>query len=108
MDLKRFVGLVRKICEGLSDIHFSVFQSPIFSASTFYDRSMTMEKNIPNVDDLIGVEEVAKRLGVPKKLIYALCQSGRIDHFKVGGSLRFHWPTVKNEFHQPVKPNKKL
>jgi excisionase family DNA binding protein len=52
-------------------------------------------------DELLGIAEVAQRLGVPKSTVYELTRHRahvRHDHplpcFKVGRRLKFNWSTV--------------
>src|SRR5215470_6962376 len=51
-------------------------------------------------DELLGINEVALRLQVPKSTIYELCrhrgriQGKQLPHFKIGRLLKFRWSAV--------------
>jgi excisionase family DNA binding protein len=51
-------------------------------------------------DQLLDINEVAKRLGIPKGTVYELCRhrsrihGNALPHFKVGRRLKFNWTTV--------------
>jgi|SRR5215469_6459429 len=51
-------------------------------------------------DELLGINEVALRLHVPKSTIYELCrhrsriEGKQLPHFKIGRLLKFRWSAV--------------
>lgn len=44
---------------------------------------------------LLSVDDVAERLGVPKRFVYRLIEERRVPHTKVGRYVRFHAADVE-------------
>jgi len=74
------------------------FEEPILKAE--YDGPTLV--NFDSSDELLGVDEVAQRLGVPKGTVYELTRHRAnvrgvpLPHFKIGKRLKFNWSAVVN------------
>ena len=80
-------------------MHRAAYEGPQYRA--IHD-GPKYENFVPQ-DELLGVDEVAQRLGVPKGTVYELTRQranvrGHIPlpHFKVGKRLKFNWTAVVN------------
>ena len=47
------------------------------------------------MDRLLDVSEVAELLGLSRKHVYGLVESGRIPHLKLGRLVRFHPDSIE-------------
>jgi excisionase family DNA binding protein len=65
-----------------------------------YNGWLRRAKNFAPTDELLSVDQVAERLGVPKGTVYELTRQRAnvrgvpLPHFKIGKRLKFNWSAV--------------
>ncbi len=48
-----------------------------------------------DIENLVSIKEIARRLGVSLYTVYYWAAAGRIPHYRIGRNLRFSWPEVE-------------